>query len=73
MSKGTLEQHRKWCDKSQLDVAKALGVTVNSVFNYESGKREPKFSYVLDFADWLGIDIADIIIKPTANDDVTEK
>lgn len=69
MSKGTMAQHRKWCNKSQEDVAKALGVTENSVFNYENGKREPKFTYVLKFADWLGISIADIIVEPIKKGD----
>lgn len=72
MPKGTLSQHRGWHNKSQEDVARATGVSVNSVSNYENGKNDPKFTFIQRFADWLGIDVSDIIVK-SSTDDATDK
>lgn len=72
MSRGTIAQHRGWHNKSQEDVARATGVSVNTVSNYENGKSDPKFSFVQRFADWIGIDVSDIIVKSN-HDDATDK
>jgi len=72
MSKGTLAQHRGWANKSQEDVAKALNVSVNTISNYESGKSEPKFTFVVKFSELLSINLSDIIIEPLkVNDNAT--
>ena len=52
-----LRQERGW---TQLDLANRLGVTPSSVYNWESGKFEPKASQLRALARAFGVTMDDI-------------
>lgn len=65
---------KEWCeerDVTQLEVAFAIGVTPNTVANWESGRSEPKARHVRALAEYLdvpmeSIDFGEIELKRAA-------
>lgn len=46
---------------TQAELARRLGVTPQTVSQYERGRINPKFETILKFADALGIDFTDLV------------
>ena len=42
-------------------VAKAIGVTIHTVHNWESGKRKPSFNHMQKLAEFFNCKIDDLI------------
>lgn len=62
----TLRELREQSGKSRAEVAKALGVTVNAISNYESGLRQINLLHVLNLALLFG-ESAEEVIKAQLN------
>ena len=58
-----LRAYRILARMTQLDLARATGVTRSAVNNYEAGKSEPNFAVLCKFADVLGVDITELVSK----------
>ena len=58
-----LRAYRLLARMTQLDLARATGITRSAVNNYEAGKSEPSFAVLCRFADILGVDITDLVAK----------
>lgn len=54
-------QIRKSKKMSQIELAKKVGISVNSLRLYEAGKRSPTFATLQKIADALDVKLADII------------
>ena len=63
MPKISLAAVRVNADKTQEEWAKELGVSQGTVINWESGKTEPKLTYIQKMAELSGIPI-DFIFVP---------
>lgn len=47
-------------DKTQVEVAEAVGVSVSAIGMYESGKRVPRDSVKIALADYYGVNIQNL-------------
>lgn len=63
----TLRQLREQAGLSRAEVAKALGVTVQSIFRYESGARRLAIDFVFPLAALYGEAAEDIIKAAVAS------
>lgn len=73
MSAGTyLRVIRERRDISRGDVAKKLGVSVQTVANIENGDKEPAASKLLAFVDLLGASLEDVRTLMLTRDDEVE-
>lgn len=59
-------------DRSQEEVAKALGISVSALSMYEQGNRIPRDEIKIRMADYYGISIEDLflILLPTKREEV---
>lgn len=57
----TLRELREQSGKSRAEVAKALGVTINAISNYESGLRQISLLHVLNLALLFGESTEEVI------------
>ena len=48
---------REDADKSQKEVADALGMWLNTYRNYENGKRVPPFDFMVDLAKYYNVSL----------------
>ena len=65
---------RKERRMTQIELAQAAGIAVNSLRLYESGKRQPKQSVFIDIAHALGTNAAELMgFSPTAASRLSEK
>jgi len=53
---------------SQTELAEKMGLSRQSLSNYETGKREPELSYIIKFADFFDCSIDYMIFNDIAND-----
>ena len=53
---------------TQIDVAEKAGIAVNSLRNYESGKRDPNFSQLHAISKAIGISVLELISAPDWSD-----
>lgn len=59
-----IRQVRKQAGLTQQDVADKARIAVNSVRNYESGKREPNISQLQGIAFAVGVSLSEILNAP---------
>ena len=50
---------------SQLELAQKLGVPPSTLFNYETGRAEPKISMLIKIADFYNVTIDELIGRET--------
>lgn len=62
MAKITLEAARVNAGLTQSQLAKEMGVSRQSVFDWENGKREMKTAYVYAFCQLTGFSVDDILL-----------
>ncbi len=67
--------YMKLKDRSQVDIAKALGVTEATVSYWSTGKRLPRMNMIAKIASWLGVESHALITERNQegfyiNDDV---
>jgi len=48
---------REDADKTQQEVADALGMWLNTYRNYENGKREPPFDFMIALAQYYNVSL----------------
>ena len=48
---------REDADKTQQEIAKATGMWLNTYRNYETGKREPPFDFVIALAKYYNVSL----------------
>ena len=48
---------REDADKTQQEVAEAVGMWLNTYRNYETGKREPPFDFVIALARYYNVSL----------------
>ena len=60
-------------DRSQEEVAKALGISVSALSMYEQGNRIPRDEIKIRMADYYGISIESLflILMPTKREEVS--
>ena len=58
--KPLIKQIRVSQGKTAIEMAKAIGVSYNYMFNLESGSRTPTLARLIKIADYLGVSIADL-------------
>ena len=58
----TLKELREAAGLKQLDVAFALRVTPQTVYNWERGTREPKGSHLQQMAKLFGVSADDVLL-----------
>lgn len=58
----TLKELREAAKLTQLDVAFALKVTPQTVYNWERGTREPKGSHLQQMAKLFGVSADDVLL-----------
>lgn len=63
---------RKKANFTQKELADKLGVTIRTIQNYESGKREPNFETLIKIAAALNVSLEELISVP-ATKEVIEK
>ncbi|WP_461241116.1 helix-turn-helix transcriptional regulator [Paucilactobacillus sp. N302-9] len=56
-----IKELRKEQNKTQKDVALAIGMTEQAVANYETGKREPKLKTWRKLANFFGVQVGYLI------------
>lgn len=61
MKKETLRDLRESTKKTCAEVAQALGVTINAIYNYENGIRRISLEQVLALADVYEVSAGDVI------------
>ncbi len=67
----TLKELREAAKMTQLDVAFALKVTPQTVYNWERGAREPKGSHLQQMAKLFGVSADDVLLlHPEEAEDV---
>ena len=67
----TLKELREAAKLTQLDVAFALKVTPQTVYNWERGTREPKGSHLQQMAKLFGVSADDVLLsQPEESEDV---
>lgn len=52
-----IKEAREYADMSQKELAKALGITQQAIYYYESGERDIKASTLVKMADALGVSV----------------
>ena len=59
-----LKELRKKANISQLELGKMIGVTGQTVLNWESGIYEPKIEYLIKLADYFNVTIDYLVERP---------
>ena len=59
-----LKELRKKADISQAELGKILGVTGQTVLNWESGIYEPKIEHLIKLADFFNVSIDYLVERP---------
>ena len=59
-----LKELRKKANISQADLGKVLGVTGQTVLNWESGIFEPKIEHLIKLADYFNVTIDYLVERP---------
>lgn len=59
-----LKELRKKANISQLELGKIIGVTGQTVLNWESGIYEPKIEYLIKLADYFNVTIDYLVERP---------
>lgn len=63
-----LKQIRQSRNKTQLDVAKAIGITQFTYSNYENEKTEPPLSILKKIADYFDVSLDFLLQRPHPHD-----
>lgn len=50
-----IRRQRRWIDMTQRDLAKALGVSVSTVSDWEKGNRNPSVEKLTELAGFFGM------------------
>ena len=56
-----IAEARKKAGMTQVELAKAIGVTQSQIANWESGWRNPKLEALMKIAKALGIDVTSLM------------
>lgn len=73
MPKITLEAARVNAKLTQAELAKKMGVSRETVFAWENGKREMRAAYLCMFCSITGFDVRDIILPEVSTLSVPEE
>jgi transcriptional regulator with XRE-family HTH domain len=57
----TIREHREAKGLSPVEMAADLGVSLATIYNWETGKSEPRASMLREIADVLGVRMDDIV------------
>lgn len=60
MSRRTIRELRESAGMTQLQLANRVGVTPSAVYNWETGRNEPKASQLRTVAEIFGVSMDDI-------------
>lgn len=68
-----LKHYRKLCKMSQEELAKQLGVPLNTISKIEHGARKVTLDEAVQLAEVLGISLADLAGMPYAGEEMDTK
>ena len=61
-----LNYYLSYRDKTQADLARAMGVTTSTVSDWCNGKKMPRSDRLQAIARWLGIELSDLLTEGEA-------
>lgn len=61
-----LSYYLSYRDKTQADLARAMGVTTSTVSDWCNGKKMPRSDRLQAIARWLGIELSDLLTEGEA-------